>query len=95
MSALKLPALILVVYAWLFPWLPQIRSPNELSRLYQAIAIAEHGTVAIDAVTRARGGTGDTSSHEGRTFPNKAPGVSFAGAPVELSKTSVPSAATW
>jgi hypothetical protein len=76
----RVAAAVLVAYAWLFPWLPGLRSPNELSRLYQARAIADEHTLAVNGQLARYGPVGDLSVYRGRYFPNKAPGVSFLGA---------------
>lgn len=39
--------LLVIGYAWLFPWSEQINNPNEMVRVYMARAIAEHGTYVI------------------------------------------------
>jgi len=78
--AAALPALVLLLYAFLFPWVPALRSPNELSRLYQARAIVEDHSLAVNAQLARHGPVGDLSVKDGRYYPNKAPGVSFAGA---------------
>ncbi|HET9598398.1 MAG TPA: hypothetical protein VFP65_22610, partial [Anaeromyxobacteraceae bacterium] len=77
---MRVAAAVLLAYAWLFPWLPGLRSPNELSRLYQARAIAEEHTLAVNGQLARHGPVGDLSVYRGRYFPNKAPGVSFLGA---------------
>jgi hypothetical protein len=80
--ALAFPALVLAAYAWLFPWIPELRSPNELSRLYQARAIVEDHALSVNQQIARYGPVGDLSVKDGRYFPNKAPGVSFLGAAV-------------
>lgn len=82
MSRLRFPLAVLVAYAWLFPWLPELRSPNELARLYQSRAIADDHSLSVNAQLLRHGTLGDLSVKDGRTFPNKAPGVSLLGAPV-------------
>jgi hypothetical protein len=74
------PLLVLVSYAYLFPWLPALRSPNELTRLYQANAIVEEHALAIDGQLQRHGPVNDLSVKDGRHYPNKAPGMSFLGA---------------
>jgi 4-amino-4-deoxy-L-arabinose transferase-like glycosyltransferase len=81
-SRLRFPLAVLVAYAWLFPWLPELRSPNELSRLYQARAIADDHSLSLNAQLLRRGPLGDLSARDGRHYPNKAPGLSLLGAPV-------------
>ncbi|HEY3448512.1 MAG TPA: hypothetical protein VGK67_19305 [Myxococcales bacterium] len=56
--ALALPAF---VYLTVFPWLPELRSPNELCRLHQAAALVDHRTFEINDVLRERGWAGDLS----------------------------------
>lgn len=73
---------IFVLYAFLFPWIPALHSPNEVSRLMQARAIVDHHTVGLNEEMARWGGVGDLAQKDGRLYPNKAPGVSFAGAPV-------------
>lgn len=56
--ALALPAF---VYLTVFPWLPELRSPNELCRLHQTAALVDHRTFEINDVLRERGWAGDLS----------------------------------
>jgi hypothetical protein len=79
-KSLAFPLLVLVLYAWLFPWIPALRSPNELSRLYQARAIVEDHSFSVNRQFARHGPVGDLSVKDGRYYPNKAPGVSFLGA---------------
>lgn len=53
-----LPALAMIA---LFPYLPSVRSPNELCRLRQTQALVEHGTIEIGAALEAHGWVGDLS----------------------------------
>jgi len=85
MGTLRFPLAILVVHAFLFPWFPEIRSPNELSRLYQARAIVDDHTLSVNGQMLRRGSVGDLSIRDGHYYPSKAPGVSFLGAPVYLA----------
>lgn len=73
---------VAVVLLWLFPFIEPIHPPNELSRLYQARAIVEDGTLAVDGMIARHGRVHDLSVFEGRHYPNKAPGVSLLGAGV-------------
>ena len=79
-KSLAFPLLVFVLYAWLFPWIPALRSPNELSRLYQARAIVEDRSLSVNSQLARHGPVGDLSVKDGRNYPNKAPGVSFLGA---------------
>ncbi len=63
-SALRAPWAILLpafTYFFVFPYLPELRSPNELCRLHQTAALWDHGTFEINAVLRERGWVGDLS----------------------------------
>ena len=53
-----LPALAMI---GLFPYLPAVKSPNELCRLRQAQALVEGGTIEITAALRSHGWVGDLS----------------------------------
>jgi hypothetical protein len=82
LRALRFPFLLLVTYAWLFAWFPGLRSPNELSRLFQARAIATDHVLAIDLQVARHGSVGDIALKDGRHYAAKAPGVSLLGAPI-------------
>ncbi len=56
--AILLPAFI---YLSLFPYLPALRSPNELCRLHQTRALVDHGTFEINDILREQGPIGDLS----------------------------------
>ena len=73
---------ILAVQAWLFPWLPALRSPNELSRVYLSRAIVDDQTLTLDAQLGRYGPMRDLALDRGHTYSSKAPGVSLLGAPV-------------
>jgi hypothetical protein len=53
--------LLVLAYGWLFVFFPRLNNPNELSRLYMARALAEHGTYVI-GVRRAQPGAGFADS---------------------------------
>lgn len=76
------PAGLVLVYLYSFPYLEKIRNANELPRIYLVHAIVDRGALDIDAECRRWGGVVDTAVYGGRTFSNKAPGLSFAGVPV-------------
>jgi len=67
-------ATLFLSYAWFF----QGGGYNPNSRLALTRALAEHGTLSIDAYPV----TGDWAEHGGRRYANKAPGLSFLAAPV-------------
>ncbi len=84
------------LYLYIFPYLPDLRSPNELCRLHQTRALADFGTIEINQVIERRGYVGDLSRVGNCTFsparprlaeschlyPSKAPLLSFAAVPV-------------
>jgi hypothetical protein len=72
--------LLAFFYLFPFPYFPALRSPNEGSRLYQARAIVDDGTVAVNGSLERYGPMGDLSMYQGKYFPNKAPGISMLGA---------------
>ncbi len=79
---LGFPALLLVAYAWLFAWFPDLRSPNELSRLFQTRAIVADHALAIDGQMARHGPVGDVAERDGRHYAAKAPGISLFAVPV-------------
>lgn len=70
-----------VVFVYAFPHYPQIRSANELPRVYLVMAMADHGTFAIDHGVRRWGATADVSPSGGHHYSNKAPGSSMLALP--------------
>jgi hypothetical protein len=74
--------LIVSLYLVAFPYHPQLRSPNELCRLWQTRALVEYRSLDINQALRDYGYVGDLSVKDGRYFPSKAPLLSFAAVPV-------------
>lgn len=70
-------AVLLVSYAYFF----QGGGWNPNARLDLTRAVAERGTISIDAY---RSNTGDWSEHDGHYFTSKAPGLSFLAVPIWL-----------
>lgn len=66
---LGVPQLLLVNF-----W-PLFASPNERARVYQALAVVDRGSLAIDEELVRHGGHEDISSAGDRRYPNKAPGT--------------------
>jgi hypothetical protein len=56
--AILLPAF---VYLYIFPYLPGLRSPNELSRLLQSRALVDRGSIEIGEELTVHGSVGDLS----------------------------------
>lgn len=78
-------AALVVAYLYVFPYYPSIRSANELPRVYLVMAMADHGTFAIDRGVRRWGETVDVSPHGGHQYSNKAPGSSMLAVPGYLA----------
>ncbi len=74
--------LVAALYVVIFPWHPNLRSPNELCRLWQARAIAEEGKVSLNTTMQKYGPVGDLSVIDGVYYPSKAPLMSFLAAPI-------------
>lgn len=77
-----LAAVVVALYVLAFPYHPKLRSPNELSRLWQARAIVEFGQLEVNQSIRSFGHVGDLAVKDGRLYPSKAPLLSFAAVPV-------------
>lgn len=71
----RLAAIAVVCFAAIHPFWPGFPSPNEWPRVYQAMALVERGSLAVDAEVARFGGCEDLSTSGGRLFPNKAPGM--------------------
>jgi len=59
-------------------------SPNERGRAYQAIAIASHGSLAIDREVARFGTMEDIAIVGGHLYPNKAPGATLLVVPAAV-----------
>ena len=73
-----------VLYLYSFPYFAEIRSANELPRIYLTQAIVDQRTVAIDTGVQRWGSTADVSPSRGHQYSNKAPGSSFLAIPAYL-----------
>ncbi len=73
---------ILAVYTIFAGGTPHGRSPNEQSRLELTVALAKFGTVSLDPVLMTYGTPFDRAERQGRTYSDKAPGLSLFGVPV-------------
>jgi hypothetical protein len=62
-----------------------VENPGEQSRLELAASLSTFGTVSIDPVAEVYGMPYDRSVRLGKSYTDKAPGVSFAGAPITWS----------
>ncbi|MFN0063719.1 MAG: hypothetical protein ACKVPX_14530 [Myxococcaceae bacterium] len=75
-------ALVVFVYVFAFPYHPGLRSPNELSRLWQARAVVDFHTLSLNETLHRDGRVGDLSVKDGVFYPSKAPLVSMLAVPV-------------
>ena len=74
--AAGIAALLLLAYAYVFPhWADW----NQNSRFDLTVAIVDHGTLSIDCCVD---NTGDYARVDGRTYTDKAPGLSLLAVPV-------------
>lgn len=80
---------VAVLYLYSFPYFAEIRSANELPRIYLTQAIVEEGTVAIDTGVERWGSTADVSPAGGHHYSNKAPGSSFLAVPAYVALKGV------
>jgi hypothetical protein len=77
----RLPLYAVVAALLAYSWMPEkIGVPNERSRIYQAVAIVDHGTVAIDQPYKRFGTILDVSIYRGHRYTDKAPGMGFLAA---------------
>lgn len=75
---------LVFLYLYSFPYFTEIRSANELPRVYLTRAMVEEGTFAIDTGVARWGTTVDVSPSGGHMYSNKAPGSSFLAVPAYL-----------
>ena len=77
-------ALLLVVAVYTLPLAGAVPTPNpnEVSRLELAAALATRGHVHIDEILEVWPRTQDTATRGGRTYSDKAPGLSLLAVPV-------------
>jgi hypothetical protein len=75
-------AVLVALYVLAFPYHPGLRSPNELSRLWQTRALVEYGTLEINQALQDYGYVGDLSVKDGKYYSSKAPLLSFAALPL-------------
>lgn len=78
-AALTLAVTVVLSYSWMFT---SISVPNERSRIYLAVAMVDHSTVAIDEPVKRFGRIHDLAKHDGHLYSDKAPGSSFLAAAV-------------
>jgi len=74
--------LVAALYVLALPYHPGLRSPNELSRLWQTRALVDFQTLDLNNAIRAYGYVGDLSRFQGKLYPSKAPLLSFAAVPI-------------
>jgi hypothetical protein len=82
-------AAIAAAYLYLFPYFPQIRSANELPRVYLVKAMADDGTFAIDRHVPPGDRNPDISPSGGHKYSNKAPGSSMLAMPAYAAVRAV------
>jgi hypothetical protein len=91
---LALYALVLALLA--YSWMPDsVSVPNERTRVYQAVALVDGGTIAIDAPIRHFGKTKDVSKFRNKRFTDKAPGSGFLAAGVYAAARTFTDPGDW
>ncbi len=84
-------ALLLVAYVYPLNQYPHWKDTNPCSRVYQALAMVDDGTFAIDGPMTRYGDTEDKAEHAGKHYSDKPPGVAFLLYPVaKLLRTFLP-----
>ncbi|MBI5526291.1 MAG: hypothetical protein HY897_08145 [Deltaproteobacteria bacterium] len=68
----------LVAYSYFFHFHDRWPNPNETTRLYSAISMAENFDFAINRQIERYGVIWDRAEHKGKLYSDKAPGLSFA-----------------
>jgi len=72
-----------------FPYFEEVRSANELSRVYLVNALLEDRSVSIDGPFERLGHITDRSLRDGKRYCDKAPGISFVGLPIVAATRAV------
>jgi hypothetical protein len=82
-----LAAGIVLAYLYPFPYFAELRSANEMPRIYLTQEIVDHGSFRLDArwAELQRGSTFDVSVTPRGRYANKAPGASFLAIPAYLA----------
>jgi hypothetical protein len=70
----------LVSYSYFFHFHDRWPNPNETTRLYSAISMAENFDFTINRQIERYGVIWDRAEHKGKLYSDKAPGLSFAAA---------------
>ncbi len=91
-AALMLVVTFVLSYSWMFS---SISVPNERSRIYLAVAMADEGTVKIDGPLKEFGRIYDLAKRDGHFYSDKAPGSSFLAAVVYKVATIFTDAEEW
>jgi hypothetical protein len=73
--------LVIVTYGWFDHHYPRIPNPNETSRLYLTVAMVDDQTLSIDRAIAKYGSTGDRAVRKGKSYCDKAPGLSALAVP--------------
>jgi hypothetical protein len=69
-----------VIYVYAFPYFTSLRHANELPRIMTTVQLVERGTFRLDERIHDLGSRADISTTpDGRSYQNKAPGLSMLG----------------
>lgn len=81
---------VFALYAWFVHFWPTFHAANESIRLYFVQAVVDHGSASVDPVMEEyRNGNCDRAEYQGRSYLDKAPGLSFAVMPAYWALTRV------
>lgn len=81
-NRIALFSIVLFLNTYFFQHYDNIPNPNEQSRIYLITAIVDNGKISIDEQIKRFGDTIDISTHNGKAYCDKAPGLSFLGVPL-------------
>lgn len=84
-----LAILLAAAYLYPFPYFEEMRSANELPRVYLTMAMVDEGRFAIDTGAARWGHTVDMSPHGDHVYSNKAPGSSMLAIPAYVAVKGV------
>src|SRR5688572_11814195 len=88
-STAAMAAVLAFLYLYPFPYFEEMRSANELPRVYLTTAMVDEGRFAIDTGVARHGTTVDVSPSAGHHYSNKAPGSSMLAIPAYLALKAI------
>jgi len=84
-ARLLIPCMLLLAYLYSFPYFAEMKSANELPRIFLTTEIVDNGTFRLDRRLGELGSRFDISTTpDGHHYSNKAPGLSLLAVPAYL-----------